>query len=380
MSGWEESKCVAPSFFSDDSASVILSNADTYTKPGKKFVQQHAFWKSLGNPRYVVAPMVELSELAFRMLCRHFKADLTYTPMLHSIQFLNSAKYRDAHFDIHPSDHPIFAQFCGNDPDVFATVASLVHGHVEAIDINLGCPQGIAKRGHYGSFLLQQPDLITRIVTTIKQSVSIPVTCKIRKVSDDLQQTVNLCYALEACGCDALCVHGRTKEEKAQQTKEFIANGGIETYSDAERCFASTRVDAVMSAEGILDYPPLFTGNNSYDRLFIAEKYINHASLTLFFKIDSNSGDYILDFNVLLCFQPSCFFLFGFPPRSNGCIKAHLFRLLHGQLQSYPEIRTGLATATSLEDCANTVDSLKRQSFAAVLPKWYRRYRQEDIC
>lgn len=138
--------------------------------------------------------------------------------------------------------------------------------------------QGIARRGHYGAFLLTEKDLLYQIVSKLSGNLSIPVTCKIRLLST-LEDTLELCHTLCRAGCSMLVVHGRTKEEKQQATgpcnweairiiKEalpipVIANGGISNLDDVERCLRETGVDGVMSSEAVLENPGLFSRNIS---------------------------------------------------------------------------------------------------------------------
>jgi len=120
-------------------------------------------------------------------------------------------------------------QFCGNDPDQILQAAKMLESHCDAVDINLGCPQDIAKRGQYGAFLQDDWDLIYRIskqlshiisitssfpsVNTLHINLSIPVTAKFR-VFPTVERTVEYAKMLERAGAQILTCHGRTREQR----------------------------------------------------------------------------------------------------------------------------------------------------------------------
>lgn len=232
------------------------------------------FFRSIGSPQLHVAPMVDQSELPFRMMCRANGATCAYTPMFHARLFVEDPKYRAEQFTTCEGDRPLFVQFCANDPDHLLRAAQLVQGQCDAVDINLGCPQRIAKRGNYGSFLMDQLPLVEKLVRKLAQNLSIPVTCKIR-VFSSLEATLAYARMLEAAGCCVLAVHGRTREQKdntatradwdkiraVKQALQIpvLANGNIQTLADVARIREYTGVDGVLSAESLLADPALFS-------------------------------------------------------------------------------------------------------------------------
>jgi tRNA-dihydrouridine synthase 1 len=269
--------------------------------------------------------MVEASELAFRLMTRRFGTDLAYTPMLHSRMSLESDIYLAEHFTTCPQDRPLIAQLCGNDPETVLAAAQAVlkikpkcycmpgectcasypaHRYpVDAIDLNLGCPQNIAKRGHYGAFLLEETATIVRIVQTLHEKLDVPVTAKIRILST-WEDTIRTVLSLQAAGASAITVHGRTRYNMKQTisavdwdiiqrikshpdvTVPIIVNGGIAHVTDVDVCLKHTGADAVMSSEALLENPALFsrqvergTGKR-FNCLTMAQEYLKIAAAT----------------------------------------------------------------------------------------------------
>lgn len=224
---------------------------------------------------------------------------LAYSPMLHARMFSETSKFRDSHFqplhsslstvhssplpeaekvflDGNPSiDRPLFVQFCANDPDELLAAAKYVSPFCDAVDLNLGCPQGIARKGKYGAFLQEDQELIFNLINKLHRELDVPVTAKIR-ILDTKEKTLEYTQNVLKAGASILTVHGRTREMKGHKTgladwsvirflreslpKETVmfANGNILKKEDVDRCLAETGVDGVMSAEGNLYDPAIF--------------------------------------------------------------------------------------------------------------------------
>ncbi|CAE7277969.1 Dus1l [Symbiodinium pilosum] len=225
--------------------------------------------------------MVGGSELPFRMMTRRFGAQLCYTPMIYSGPFSKDADYRAAPqngFQTCPEDRPLVAHFCGNDPEVLLAASRHIADRVDAIDLNLGCPQRVAHAEHFGAYLLEKKDrgLVCSIVKRLSEALPIPVFCKIRLL-DELEETLELVRQLEASGASLIAVHARYRGtpthrrdgpahlEQVRAIKRVVrvpilANGNIKSWADVAANLELTQADGVMSAEGMLDDPCLFSG------------------------------------------------------------------------------------------------------------------------
>ncbi|ANB13811.1 Dus1p [Sugiyamaella lignohabitans] len=238
--------------------------------------------KSVGFPKTIVAPMVDQSELAWRLISRKYGADLCYTPMFHARLFGEDKRYREDQFGPLDGDanvdRPLIVQFCANDPEELLKAAKYVVGRCDAVDLNLGCPQGIAKKGKYGAFLMEDWDLIYRLINILHTKLEIPVTAKIR-IYETKEKTLEYAKMVLSAGAQFLTVHGRTREMKGQLTgladwsyiryvrdnlppdTVIFANGNVLYSEDIDRSLEATKADAVMSAESNLYNPGVFNVN-----------------------------------------------------------------------------------------------------------------------
>ncbi|GMH49765.1 hypothetical protein TL16_g00607 [Triparma laevis f. inornata] len=187
-----------------------------------------SYLTSSPTPQYITAPMVAQSDLAFRTLTRNHGATLTYTQMLHARNFVSSKSFRDDNYDFNPkleglkyNNPPLIAQIAGDDVKFMTEAAQiLADSGVDGIDINLGCPQAIARKGNYGAYLLPQTELTTEIVRSIKKKLpTTPLTAKIR-IQDNIYDTLTIAGKLQEAGVEMLTVHGRTLKENKTLTRQ----------------------------------------------------------------------------------------------------------------------------------------------------------------
>lgn len=302
-------------------------------------------WRRLGAPRYITAPMVDGSELAFRDLTRRYGVHLAYTPMLNSRVFARDAKYRADHFTTHPADRPLAAQFCANDPAAFVAAARHVAPHVDAVDLNLGCPQGIARRGRYGAFLQDEWALLAQLVGAAARELDVPVWVKIR-VFPSVERTVQYARMLQDAGASLVAVHGRTREQKGKDAPPadwaairavkraldvpVVANGNVRCRQDADDALEATGADGVMSAWALLDNPAAFCRDGPMpSRMQLAREYLDLADK------------------------------YGTPMRM---VRLHVFKLFRSRLDVNMDLNEEVAKCRSIADFRRVADVLARRT------------------
>ncbi|PKG36301.1 tRNA dihydrouridine synthase DusB [Psychrobacter sp. Sarcosine-3u-12] len=224
--------------------------------------------------RLMVAPMAGVTDNPFRRLCKSFGAGHAVSEMIIADTALYARKkslYR-ANFDNEIA--PISAQIAGAEPDKLAEAARYqIDNGAQIIDINMGCPAKKVCRKLAGSALLQDEDLVARLLDAAVNSVNAPVTLKTRLGFENGRENIlRVAKRAEQAGIAAIAIHGRTREdmytgearyELIREVKEsisipVIANGDIDSPQKAQRVYELTGCDAVMIGRAAQGQPWIF--------------------------------------------------------------------------------------------------------------------------
>lgn len=223
-----------------------------------------------------LAPMEDVTDLTFRLLCKRFGADMVYTEFVSSDALIRRVNKTQAKLTISEKERPVAIQIYGREVDAMVEAAKICEEwNPDILDINFGCPvKKVAGKGA-GSGMMKTPDLMVDIVREVVKAVKIPVTVKTRLGWDhDSKIIVELAEELQDVGIQALTIHGRTRSQmytgeadwsliadvKNNQRMRIpiIGNGDVTTPETCKRRFDETGVDAVMIGRGSIGCPWIF--------------------------------------------------------------------------------------------------------------------------
>ena len=221
-----------------------------------------------------LAPMAGVTDLPFRILCKEMGCGLVYSEMVSAKGILYDNKNTTELLEIDPKERPVAVQLFGSDPEILGAMAKKIETYpIDIIDVNMGCPAPKIVKNGEGSCLMKTPELVGKIVKSLVESQSKPVTIKFRKgFDDDHVNAVEIAKIAEANGASAVAVHGRTREQyysgkadwdiikqvKAAVNIPVIGNGDVFTPQDAKNLFEHTGCDAIMVGRGAQGNPWIF--------------------------------------------------------------------------------------------------------------------------
>ena len=296
---------------------------------------------------------------------------------------------------------PLVVQLAGNEPNLVVEAANCImeytNGQVHGIDLNCGCPQGIARKGQYGAFLMEDDsnrvcDILRALRSSLPSTTAVSVKIRLPLDPNELEDRV---LRLMDTGVDFLTIHGRTLRENktlvgACHTDEIkraieiargvrpsfpvVANGGIEHLVDVSRVIAETSASATMSSEALLERPNLFSTDSSgfspqqvyRQQLQFAEDYLSWCE-----------------------YSPPLPGVLGHVGGSFNIVRGHLFKFLHRYVQEHGDLRDRLASQrlTSVDGARELLSELRERydclqenaqwlglSSSDSEASWYRRH------
>lgn len=227
--------------------------------------------------------MEDVTDPAFRMLCKRFGADRVYTEFVNADALVRDIASTTRKLTIHAEERPVAIQIYGREPESMADAARIVEAaKPDFIDINFGCPvKKVAGKGA-GAGLLRDVPKMLEITKAVVNAVHTPVTCKTRLgwdenslyLDDGTPFIVDLAERLQDCGIQELAIHGRTRSQMYRGEADWtligevkncprihipiIGNGDVTTPERAKECFEKYGVDAIMVGRATFGAPWIF--------------------------------------------------------------------------------------------------------------------------
>ena len=236
----------------------------------------------LGQRPVMLAPMEDVTDPSFRLICREMGAKMVYTEFVSAEALIRNINSTTRKLQINEAERPVAIQIYGRDVDAMIEAAKIVEdAKPELIDINFGCPvKKVAGKGAGAGMLRDIPKLL-HITREVVKAVRLPVTVKTRLGWDCENKIIcDLGPMLQDCGISALTVHGRTRsqmyigeadwtligklKEDPRMTIPIIGNGDITSAQKAADYFDRYGVDGIMVGRGAIGAPWIFREIDQY--------------------------------------------------------------------------------------------------------------------
>ena len=224
-----------------------------------------------------LAPMEDVTDIGFRMLCKRFGASMVYTEFVSAEALVRDVKTTVQKLTISDEERPVGIQIYGRDTDAMVEAARIVEqAGPDVIDLNFGCPvKKVAGKGA-GAGMLQNIPKMLDITRQVVQAVKVPVTVKTRLGWNHDQLIITtLAEQLQDCGIQALTIHGRTRSQMYTGEADWtligevkrnprihipiIGNGDIHSLDEADQAFEQYGVDGVMIGRATFGCPWIFS-------------------------------------------------------------------------------------------------------------------------
>lgn len=236
----------------------------------------------LGDRPVMLAPMEDVTDPSFRLICREMGAMMVYTEFVSAEALIRNINSTTRKLQINDNERPVAIQIYGRDIEAMIEAAKIAEAaKPELIDINFGCPvKKVAGKGAGAGMLRDIPKLLT-ITKEVVKAVNIPVTVKTRLGWDCENKIIcDLAPMLQDCGISALTVHGRTRsqmytghadwtligklKEDPRITIPIIGNGDVTSAEIATERFDKYGIDGIMVGRGAIGAPWIFKEINQY--------------------------------------------------------------------------------------------------------------------
>ncbi|MDE6741699.1 MAG: tRNA dihydrouridine synthase DusB [Muribaculaceae bacterium] len=273
---------------------------------------------NLGERPVMLAPMEDVTDPSFRLICREQGAAMVYTEFVSAEALVRNINSTTRKLTIDDRERPVAIQIYGREPEAMVEAAKIVEQACpDILDINFGCPvKKVAAKGA-GAGMLRNPEKMLAITKAVVEAVDIPVTVKTRLGWDCENKIItDLAPRLQDCGIKALTIHGRTRsqmytgdadwtligEVKADPRMEIpiIGNGDIKTAEQAKRAFDTYGVDGVMIGRASFGAPWIFREVKEYLQSGILPEITNEEKFALLRRQIRESIDRIDEYRGIL--------------------------------------------------------------------------------